>query len=381
MHRPVPRSRATAAVLLVAVALLLVGGVLAATSLQADQRPGDEVLDRVAERYDSAETVVGTATVVVANDTHERAASVEYAVAEPNLSRVTVTRDGRTVDAGTDGSVAWVAGANRTVLRELPADDEAPPWPATEGLGPDDAGHGSGIGPGSDTGPGPNATPARDGAAHPVPGPNGTLHPANVTATVTGTETVDGREAHVVSLDPPERTETDWSGTLWVATEDARVLRATATDGTNRTEVRFERTRFDVSVHDSEFDPPGDRAAVTSMEQYDDRSALRAATDLDLPVLEDGRFADARRVARPAGEAVLQRYRTDAGNVTLVTATGETGVADRFENGTSASVDDRNATAIGLDDRTAVVWTEAGVTTAVVVDGPTADAVAVAEAL
>lgn len=374
MDRPSPGRRGVALALLAAAALVLVGGAVGAGALQEDRdRPsGEEVLDRMDQRYASAETVVGTATVTASNGTHTERATVEFALAEPNRTHVTVTRDGESVEFGTDGDVAWVAGRNRSVVADLPSPNASAPWP--RGVPGDRPGPHDGAGPGADATPGDRGTP--DG-----PWSNRSADAPNVTATVTGVEDVDGQRAYVVVLEPEADLDREVSATLWVATDDYRLLRASATDGTNRTEVRFERTEFDVSVHDSEFAPPEDRVAVTGVERFEDREALADATDLALPALETGAFAGGQRVTRPGSEAVIQRYRTDEGNVTLVTATGEAGFADRLENGTAVTVGDRNATAVTVEDRSAVVWTEDGVTTAVVVDGSTEAAVAVARGL
>lgn len=431
MDPPDVGRRGTAAVVLGVLALLLVAGAVGAGALQdAQERPsGEAVLDRATQRYESAESVAGTATVVASNDSRTERASVAFAVAEPDRFHVAVTHGNESVEVGSNGTVAWATVANRTVAREIPAGN-ASGWNASalrDGQGHDGlpwvspGGNATRVAPGVSNGsfaaPGlpngsfggpalpngsfaaprlPNGSsggqvlpngPFGDHGMPGVPGANRSMEPPNVTATVTGVETVDGERAYVVSIEPAgpadrsgaaDRVRHGANGTVWVATEDYRVLRATATAGTHRVSVRFDDQQFDVSVHDSEFAPPADRVGVTGAERFEDRPALVDATDLELPALEDAGFVAGQRLTRPGSEAVVQQYRTGERNVSLVTATGEAGVADRLDGGTPVTVVEHDATAVTLGDRTAVAWTEDGVTTAVVVDGDAETAVEIA---
>jgi len=90
LHRAGRGPWVLAGLALLAVALLV--GVAVGGSPLADDRPdGEEVLERAGDRYDSAETVVGNATVTAGNGTNATTATVEFAFGTDNRSRVVVT--------------------------------------------------------------------------------------------------------------------------------------------------------------------------------------------------------------------------------------------------------------------------------------------------
>jgi len=323
----------------VTIGLLAAGAVAGVSGLSEMGQPsGDEVLDQTEQRYDTAETITGTATVTVTNDSASKTAMVEYAAAEPNKTWAAVTSENRSYEMGTNGTVVWAVGENESYGRELP--DAA----------------------------------AMNDSTDPVP-------EENVTATLRGTAEVNGESTYVLDLAPTNESLDAPNTTLWVDTDDYRVHKMTTDDGTNRTELTVEETNFNVSIDDSQFAPPADRVAVTSVETYDTYDAAQSATDMDLPEYENGTFEEARYISRPESTAVAQQYDADGENVTILTATGASSYLDDAENGTAVQVNDQNATAIERDDRAVVYWTESEVTTGVVVEGTTDEAVAVAEAL
>ena len=331
--------RLAIAAVFVTIGLLAAGAVAGVSGLgQVGQPSGDDVLDRTEQRYDAAETITGTATVTVENGSDAKTATVEYAAAAPNKTWAAVTSEDRSYEVGTNGTVVWAVGENRSYGRELPD------------------------------------TAAMNDTTDPVP-------EGNVTATLRGTADVDGESAYVLDLEPTNESVDAPNTTLWVDTEDYRVHKLTTDDGTNRTEVVVEATKFNVSIDDSQFAPPADRVAVTTTETYDSYDAAQSATDLDLPEYESGTFEEARYISRPESTAVVQQYDADGENVTVLTATGASTYLDDVENGTAVQVDGHAATALERDGRTVVYWTDGEVTTGVVVEGTTAEAVAVAEAL
>ncbi|MFY4813338.1 LolA family protein [Haloarcula sp. AONF1] len=324
----------------VTIGLLAAGAVAGVSGLsQMGQPSGDDVLDQTEQRYDAAETITGTATVTVTNESASKTATVEYAAAEPNKTWAAVTSENRSYEMGTNGTVVWAVGENQSYAREL-----------TEG------------------------SVAMNDTADPVP-------EENVTATLRGTEEVNGESAYVLDLEPTNESIDAPNSTLWVDTEDYHVHKMTTDDGTNRTELIVEETNFNVSIDDSQFAPPADRVAVTTVETYDSYDAAQSATDLDLPEYENRTFDEARYISRPESTAVAQQYDADGENVTVLTATGASSYLDDVENGTAVQVNGQNATAIQRDDRAVVYWTEDDVTTGVVVEGTTDEAVAVAEEL
>ncbi|RLM95536.1 outer membrane lipoprotein carrier protein LolA [Haloarcula sp. Atlit-7R] len=324
----------------VTIGLLAAGAVAGVSGLSEMGQPsGDEVLDQTEQRYDAAETITGTATVTVMNDSASKTAMVEYAAAEPNKTWAAVTSETRSYEMGTNGTVVWAVGENRSYARELTAESVA-----------------------------------MNDSTDPVP-------EENVTATLRGTSEVNGESTYVLDLEPTNESIDAPNTTLWVDTEDYRVHKMTTDDGTNRTELTVEETNFNVSIDDSQFAPPADRVAVTTVETYDTYDAAQSATDMDLPEYENGTFEEARYISRPESTAVVQQYDADSENVTVLSATGALRYLEDVENGTAVQVNGQNATAIERDDRAVVYWTEDAVTTGVVVEGTTDEAVAAAEEL
>lgn len=313
---------------------LVAGGVTGALPL-SDAPDGETVVDRVEDRYASAETIVGDATVTAANDSTARSQSLSFAAADPNRSRVSVTHNGSTYVAGTNGSVAWLYNetSDTVRVREVPENrsyDGSPSY-ANVSRWVDD----------------------------------------NTTARLLRTATLDGAETYVVAVEPANASF-DGNTTLWVDAGDYRVHRLEATDGTNRTTVDFADVRFNASVHDSTFRPPGDADVTTvSRASYDTFAATQDATDVALRALDaDGyQFAEGVVVTRNGRTVALQRYTGDA-NVT-VAATADSLPYDLAATNVSTenvTVAGANATYVDMGDRAAVVWTDDEVTRAVVAD-------------
>ena len=157
------------------------------------------------------------------------------------------------------------------------------------------------------------------------------------------------------------------------------MLQVETTDGDKEMTVEVIDQQFDVSIHDSTFEPPEDRVEVTTTESYDSFDDLEASTDLDVPEYDDGELQEATEISRADGQAVIQEYATDDGDVQVITATGASDRLGDVEEGTSVTVDGEDATAVEREDRSIVFWTDEGVTTGVVVEGSVDDAVSVAE--
>lgn len=347
--------------LLTAIVVVLAGSAAATGAFATLQQPsGEEVLDRVEQRYDSAETLTSTAVVTVENETASVTATVEVAAAEENRTRVVVSSDGETYRAGSNGTVAWVVGPDRSAA-----------WPV-DALGED----------GAMAGVGPEATDPRsaapgDGDRRLTPVGTPAMNGSNVTATLVGTPTVDGTSTYAVELTRPEANGT---ATLWVAQDDYRVVRAVATDGTNRTEIDVESTAFDVAIHDSTFDPPADRVALTTVDRYDEFGTAQSNTDLALPSL-DAAFEGATVTVRQGETIVGQRYVVDGENVTVVSTTATAQYDEMVENATTTEVDGQTVSVTAAEDRAVAVWTDDDVTTAVIVEGSSERAIGIAERL
>lgn len=347
----------TVVVGLVALALVATAAVTGAVGPLEDPS-GDAVLDRVHQRYESAETLTSTATVTVENDTASTTATIEMAATADNRSRAIVERDGRTYRLGSNGSVVWAVGPDRSAAWPIEALATGEHEAVAGAAGADPASWGDHTGALSAQG-----TP--------------TLNDSNVSATVVGTPAIDGTGTYELELTSPEL---DGSASLWVARDDYRVVRASATDGTTRTVVDVESTAFNVSIHDSTFEPPADRVSLSTFDQYDEFAAAQTATDLQIPQLDE-RFAEATVTVRQGETIVAQRYRRDGGNVTLVSTSG----TDRFdsvaENASTRTIDGQTVAVTTVEDRALAAWSDDDVTTVVAVEGSTDRAVDVATEL
>jgi len=334
------------AVLLIAIVGIGLVAAGAATGLpgvaQMDQPSGDEILDDVEQRYDDAETVTGTAEVTVTNDSETKEATVDFAFEEPDQFRFVIEKDDTTSEVGSNGSVVWAVGEEESFAREIPADGEYDDHEQPDDFVPDE----------------------------------------DVDAELVDTTEINGEEAYVVELTPTDDADEkfeDVESTVWVSTEDSRVLQVETTDGDKETTVEVTDQQFDVSIHESTFEPPEDRVEVTMTETYDTFDELEASTDLDVPAYDDGEFEEATEFSSADGQAVIQEYTTDDGEVQLITATGAEDRLGDVEDGESVTVDGEDATAVERDDRSVVFWTDDEVTTGVVVDGSVDDAIEVAE--
>ena len=335
-------SRQAAVVIAVVVVGLVAAGVATGLPGGDTQPTGEDVLDDVEQRYDDAETVTGTAAVTVSNDSETEEATVDFAFAEPDKFRFVIEKDDSTSEVGSNGSVVWAVGEDKSFAREIPADSEYDDHEQPDDFVPDE----------------------------------------DVEAELVDTTELNGEEAYVVELTPTDDADEkyeDVESTIWVAQEDSRVLQIETTDGDTEMTVEVTDQQFDVSIHDSTFEPPEDRVEVTTTESYESFDDLEASTDLDVPAYDDGEFQEATEISRAEGQAVIQEYATDDGDVQIITATGAADRLGDVEDGESVTVDGEDATAVEREDRSTVFWTEDDVTTGVVVEGSVDDAVSVAE--
>lgn len=389
-------------VLAVALAAAVATGAMPAGSLDGDAHPdGEEVLDRVEQRYESAETLTGEATVTVANATAERSETVSFVVDRPNRTKLSTTHDGSEYAVGTNGSVAWVYdGANDTArVWELPENASAWNESATEAralagetdwtgnrseAAGDHTPSGSHAWNGSEAW---NGTRSRNGTSW--ADWNRSMNVSawlaeNVSVDLRETTTVDGAEVHVVGVEPANESYRG-EATLWVDTDDYRVHEMRASYGDNRTSVAFDGVQFNASVHESTFRPP-DAASVNTVgqERYDGFDAAQASTDATLQSLDaEGYEFDGAVVLTRAGRTVAAQTYTGAANVTVV-ATGDDlprmgATGGNATDGESVTVAGANATYVERDDGGAVIWNDDGVTRAVVGDLPRDELVALAE--
>ena len=320
--------------------VLLVVGVAAVAGLglaDVGDPTGDAILDGVEDRYGTADTVVGAATVTVENDTTERQYDTSFTFGEGNASRVSVSGDNRTVIAGTNGTVAWVHDERTGITRVLSNGSHA-------GNGTH-APESNATGEYADNGSVRNATERVRAFAF-------DWTEENTTATRTGREAVDGTDAWVVSVDPDNESR-EGTVTHWVGVDSSTVLKSEYDRPNATMTVEYTETRFNVSVADSTFQPPEPDSGVV----FDSLAPLQNATTTTVPELGNDSYTFSEgRIAAFGGETVITRYDGPA-NVTLVATTAEGDAPD--ENATTEEVAGETVNVTETDDGVAVTWERA----------------------
>ncbi|WP_436927710.1 DUF4367 domain-containing protein [Halosimplex amylolyticum] len=359
-----------------AVVIALLAVVAAGAFPTGEAAPdGEDVLERVEQRYDSAETVAGDATVTAENATAERSLNLSFVVEKPNSTRVSVFGNDSERVFGTNGTVAWAYDpANDTVrVRELPENESA--WNGSDAAG-NHSWNGTHAWNGTRTWADANDT------GHPSNFSVERLLAENVSAEVLRTTTLDGAETYVVGLEP-ENESHHGNATLWVDTDDYRVHRFRASDGENRTTVDFDGVQFNATVHESTFRPPNASSVTTvSQERYDSFQAAQDATALELQRLDAAGYDfDGTTVVTRNGQTVVAQAYTGEANVTVVATADDLPYELNASDGETVTVNGANATYVERDDRSAVVWETDGVTRAVVGDLPREELIGLAEAV
>lgn len=329
----------------VVAGVLLVVGVAAVAGLglaDMGDPTGDAILDDVEERYGTADTVVGAATVTVENDTAERQYNTSFTFGEDNASRVSVSADNRTVVAGTNGTVAWIHDERTGITRVLS--------------------NGSHAANGTDHASGFNATGEHPGNEYDNESARNATErlrslvfdwtDENTTATRTGRESVDGTDAWVVSVEPDNGSR-EGTITHWVGVDSATVLKSEYDRPNATMTVEYTETRFNVSVADSTFRPPESDSGTV----FDSFAPLQNATSTTVPELGNDSYTFSKgRIAAFGGETVITRYDGPA-NVTLVATTAEGDAPDG--NTTTEEVAGVTVNVTETDDGVAVAWDRA----------------------
>ena len=282
------------------VAVLVLGGVVTGFvtgSAQETAPSATGILDRAEQRYETAESY---SSVVSLNATYnngtepvQRSAKVRVQYRQPDSYRMELlapTQYNGTV-AATNGSVAWVAGGTGTaVVESLNASHQDMLADA-------------------------NVSAAIDRLKE------------NATISKHNTTTVDGNRMYVLSV-APENESYDASAMVWIDADDYRVHKITTEgekDGTRLSAtMRVESTQFDVSIHESTFQPPEDRTVVfasLNRTEYDSLDAARTAVDFPVatPTLPAG-FTAGEIVVSTQDEqsTVVASYENETASVHVV---------------------------------------------------------------
>ncbi len=338
---------AVGSVAIVVTALLLAAAAVTATAGGMEMLTGpsgEAILDDAEQRYDSAETVVGAATVTVSNETRSDTAEVTFAATDDNESRVAITGDNGTVVAGTNGSVTWVHDEATGVTRLL-SETDASQFNESQNESAMAAGERF-------------RTFAFDWTRE------------NTTATRVGTATVGDSETYVVEVESTNESR-DGTITYWVDQDSSVVHKQRYTGENGTVTIRYTETRFDVSVADSTFQPPG----VTTPQTVETFDELQAGSSVTVPALTDAEFSEG--YIGNDGQTAVATYQSP--NVSVVATT--TALPFQADNATQTTVGGVTVNVTSTDDRTVVAWQTDDRTIAVVTDEGRAVALAVAERL
>jgi len=346
------------------VAVLLGAGVVLGVAVQPDGTTapdGDEVLDSTVERYADADSFVGTVAVDVTfeNDTDriERSASARVQYLAPDGYRIDVLAPDRVANTtvATNGSVAWLDGPT------------GPPVVRS-----------------------PNASQVERLEALNVSAAVERLD-ANTSVTNRGTATVDGKETYVLDVeytgatewpdgrwgdeqwqenvsDRPDEIE-DANLTVWVDTDDDRLRKVetvvTGPEGTVTTTMRFESFRFDVAIHESAFQPPTDRRAVsgafdrTSYDTLADASEA-VAFPVSEPAVPDGFELESVAVGTQGDRATVTAAYANGSAEFLVVQSERNPLSRIDTDGTSLAVGNGTVRVVERGDTRVLFWKDDG---------------------
>lgn len=344
-----------AAVLVLALAVVGATAVAGVTLAAPNPPSGDAILDDAESKYESADSVLGDATVTVANDTESETKTLSYVVTDDNESKVSVETENGTLVAGTNGTVGWLHSEKTGLTRVFDLDELRN---ASEN---ESAWNQSALAERYDFSANESNWNATD---HSDWGANWTEE--NMTAERVGTETLDGTEAYVVEVEP-EDDRAEGTLTVWVATEDSVILKQQFETENATTTVRYTETQFNVSVADSTFDPPSVDSITpgTAVESFD---TLQNATEIDLPELTNESYEFDRGSTILYGDSVVvvQQY-TGPQNVSLVSTTAEE-LPGQAENATETTVAGVTVNVTETDRGVAVWWSDGDVRHGVIAD-------------
>ncbi|MEZ3118027.1 hypothetical protein RYH80_19085 [Halobaculum sp. MBLA0147] len=358
----------------VAIGMVLLGVVTVGGAAMADlgAPSGDAILDDAAATYESADTVVGEATVTVDNGTTNRTTTVSYAVATNNRTRLTTTTENRTIVVGTNGSVAWIhdesSGVtrvveNRSELRALMNQTAGEDW--RERVQENTTERQSQM---SKAAPSDRVNWHNRTGMQPTAG---AWNESNRTADRVGQTTVRDTQAWIVEVSSTND-EVDTTVTNWVSVESDLLLRQRIVSDNDTVTIDYTETRLNVSVSNETFQPPSDardQPGAASAVDYDSFKSLQSATEATVPELSGESYTFAGgSVVSFGGETAIAQY-TGPANVSVVATTAdELPTSDRDVENTTVAGESVRVTE--TDSRTIVAWrSDDGQTVGIATDG------------
>ncbi len=176
----------------------------------------------------------------------------------------------------------------------------------------------------------------------------------NVTVTRTGTTTINGEQAYIVSI---THTERDGETRLWIDTETSEIYQQQliGPNDTRTATVTITETQFNVSVAASTFEPPTPETEQGMPNAVDSLSALDAQSPVQLAVPGDAWSFEQGAVVQTVTTAVTAEYTNGDQQIAVVQT--PTGLPSGTQSdGETVTVGDRTVTITETDRGTAGVW-------------------------
>lgn len=260
---------------------------------------GDEIADRVATKYENADSYTGDVetTIVYRNNstskTRSAAATVQYA--QPDKYRVEFNGPYNDTVAGTNGTVAWWYNRSNGTVVVQSLNETHQRWLD------------------------PNLTELVDRLQR------------NATVERNGTVTVDGQDAYRLKVTPTNESY-NATATVWVDTEEYYLLKATTEvttpNATVRSTVTVDAFAFNVSIHESAFEPPNATEVITvtppEVTTYASFEAAQSNTSLALiePATPGLNRTDIAVWNRNGNETTVLSYRNGSTTLAVVQSAG-----------------------------------------------------------
>lgn len=211
----------------------------------------------------------------------------------------------------------------------------------------------------------------------PAAGLSGETNTTRAEYSYAGTETILGRQAHVIRIQPIEGTSsrlvnrTVWLDAEWFVTLQTRSVQRVDGERVTR-RFRFTNVTFDPELSDDPFtfDPPPGATVdeTTSLERstYDSRAALEAATDLSVPDPDLPKGVELEEAGLIAGEGerlVTMSYRRGTGGVFIQKSDSDE--TPTLPDGETVTVGNQTGRYVDAGTGASVIWTCDGVLYAV----------------
>jgi outer membrane lipoprotein-sorting protein len=368
-----PLQRAAVAV---AVVCLATAGIYVAFGGDAGTAADEAIGENASERYESIDGVSANVTMVMEtpNETSRMALRIKERPGTQYLYQRVYNGSGEYHEMYSNGTIMWQYDpqkreATRMTLDNRTFEQDGMAARLDELFTQIDAGgeERNGPKPGVSPLPGPASPVTSDPAVGNVAPPNSTEYDVNYL----GTETIDGRETHVVKINGTLRGRgemmlSNMTQTLWIDAERYYPLKYYQTwdrpDGTYEVTQTYTNVTFDPGLDDAdfEFDPPENvtvnERTMPAIETYDSRSETAESADIPIPdpAVPDGFALEQGQLIDGDSQSVSLTYANETGEIVV---TVQNATHQGSGNGEEISVNGRNGTYSEFGETGVASWT------------------------